>query len=178
VRERLVEGQAISHSKIDGRFFQKVAVKLPTLTKGINAMGQPLEIRVISLDWMEGLDETLDLCAHGNVFVRIGAEVLVDRTADTGWTLSSTALLLLRSLDRDYMPDMSASQLVPCCGFNYFTVDDWQSVEVMGCPSGIDWTIRHEGNNVRHQSADGAEAIVSFDDFRSIVLGRVDNCLG
>lgn len=99
----------------------------------------PFEIKILALHWVQYKDDPTDLCAHGQIYVRIADEVIADKK-DTGgdWTLSSTALFLLRTLDRDYTPGDFYSQLVPHCGFNMFPEKDGKSVTIGGCPSGLD----------------------------------------
>lgn len=134
------------------------------------------EFKLLSLHWVENMDEQVDLCAHGELFVKIGNEILCD--ADTfSITLSSAALHLMRSLAGNYTKDDYSSQLLPCCGFNFFAQSEKDDVvNIMGCPSGIDWTIIHTTNNkVRHITENGNEVEMDFEDYKTIVLDFADN---
>jgi len=78
-------------------------------------MDSQFELHILGLKWLDRMEETNDLCVHGKVYLKIGNETLCD--ADKGeWTLSPTALYLMRTLEEDYEPGQYASQLIPCCG--------------------------------------------------------------
>jgi hypothetical protein len=75
------------------------------------------DIKILRQHWIkdDGNDDKNDLCSHGEIYIRIGDEILSDK--ETGsWTLSATGLYLLRTLENDYQIDQFGSQLVPCCG--------------------------------------------------------------
>jgi len=53
--------------------------------------------------------------------------------------------------------------------------EDGDSVEIMGCPNGIDWTIKHlENNQVKHISEKGNEAIINKKEYQKLVIEFVD----
>ncbi|MCP4176891.1 MAG: hypothetical protein GY756_03920 [bacterium] len=132
------------------------------------------DIKLLDIRWIKGGDDPNDLCAHGNVFVKINEEVICDKDS-LEVTVSSTALYLMRTLESDYKKDDYASQLLPCCGHFYMTDDDNYFVAIMGCPSGIDWTISHiDDNKIKHVSEKGQEAIIKLDTYKEIVLEFVD----
>ena len=111
------------------------------------------ELKLLSLYWLETMEEEIDLCAHGKLFVKIGNEIICDES-NFEITVSSTALHLMRTLEENYQKDKYSSQLLPCCGFNFFAEsenDDY--LNILGCPSGIDWTIIHTENNKVKQIA-------------------------
>jgi hypothetical protein len=88
-----------------------------------------------------------DLCSHGTAFVQIGDEVV--SSADSGnWTLTSAALLLMRSAFSDHKAGEMENQLLPCCGHFMFPDDSRNNIVVMGCPSGVDWSVTHKENFV------------------------------
>ena len=123
------------------------------------------DIKIPHLNWIQHVDDPTDLCAHGSIYVRIADKIVVSNKDGDGWTLSATALNLLRTLERDYKPGDFASQLVPCCGFFLIADDDGNSVDICGCPSGFDWTVQHEGNQVRHIADTGELASVGVAEY-------------
>lgn len=135
-------------------------------------------IKILDLHWIEDVDDPTDLCAHGHVFVKIGNEVIADKDS-LDVTLSSTALYLMRTLNNDYKKGNYASQLLPCCG-HFFMADEGNDyVNIMGCPSGIDWTIIHTADNkIKHISDSGHEVTIDKKTYLKIVVdfvGQVEN---
>ena len=100
-----------------------------------------LDIKILDIHWIKDVDDPTDLCAHGHVFVKIGNEVVVNKDS-LDVTVSSTALCLMRTLKDDYKKGDYASQLFPCCGHFFMADEENDYVNIMGCPIGIDWTIR------------------------------------
>lgn len=131
-------------------------------------------IKILHLHWIKDVDNPTDLCAHGQVFVKIGDEVVADRDS-LDVTVSATALYLMRTLKDNYKKDDYASQLLPCCGHFIIADDDNDFVNICGCPSGIDWTIIHmDGNKIKHISDGGQEAIIDKEEYKTIVLDFAD----
>ena len=99
-----------------------------------------LEPREIS--WIkEQADDPNDLCAHGKVYFEIDGDVLVNEHDGT-WTVSASALYLLRSLESNHSkngPDHR--QIFPCCGFWMLDIEGEEDVAIWGCPNGIDFDI-------------------------------------
>ena len=106
--------------------------------------------------------------------MKIGNEVVADKDS-LDVTVSSTALYLMRTLKDNYKKDDYASQLLPCCG-HFFMVDEKDDfVSIMGCPSGIDWTIIHtDDNKVKHITDSGQEVLIEKETYAKIVLDFVD----
>ncbi|MCC3160260.1 hypothetical protein LJ737_23690 [Hymenobacter sp. 15J16-1T3B] len=133
-------------------------------------------LRLLGIRWLDTLDETEDLCAHGSVQVGIGAETVSD-ASHPEWTVSAAALFLLRTLTRNHSPDepVGAGQLLPCCGFTmWYFPENGPDTLVLGCPSGIDWTVQHEGDAVRLTTAAGTTAAVPSGEYRAQVLAFAD----
>ena len=132
------------------------------------------DIKVLNLHWIKDFDDATDLCAHGNVFVRIGNEIVSNENS-LDVTVSSTALYLMRTLENDYKADNYGSQLLPCCG-HFFTIDEESGdLDILGCNVGIDWTIIHTDNkNVKHISNNGEEAIIHKKKYKKLVLDFAD----
>ena len=131
-------------------------------------------LEVSNLHWLEAGDPRDDLCAHGSVYVRIGAETLVTHDDHDEWTLSAGSLYLLRALLRDHTPDHRVGEhLIPCCGFNMW-VDDQGDLLILGCPNGVDWSVRHLDSEVKLESPSGTSVMVSEQAWRDAVLEVAD----
>ncbi len=131
----------------------------------------PFEIKLLSISWVkdDGKDDPKDLCAHGNVFLRIGNEILSDK--DRRWTVSSTALHLMRTIFQDYNAGDYYSQLLPCCGHGFYPSPDGKTVTLGGCPNGINWTIEHLKNgDIKHSTWNETEVIVPPDEYATIIF--------
>ena len=121
-------------------------------------------INVTNMHWLEGVDETEDLCLHGHVCVQIGNELLEYDT-----TVSATALYLLKTLTEDHRAG-EGLQMLPCCGSFLVPNEDLSSVEIIGCSNGIDFTVLHEGNAVTLITESGNTVHVAVEDYRKTVL--------
>ena len=132
------------------------------------------DIQILHLNWVKHLDDPTDLCAHGSVFVKIADTIMVDEKEGDGWTLSAAALNLMRTLERDYKPGDFAGQLIPCCGFFLLADDENDKVDICGCASGFDWTIKHEGQFVRHLTDSSDQAIIDKKLYQHLVLSFAD----
>jgi hypothetical protein len=112
---------------------------------------QQFEIKIIDLHWIKNEDDPRDLCAHGHVYLKIGDEIISDK--ETGdWTLSSTALSLMRTIESDYKKDDYGNQLLPHCGHFFIADDKNETVTIQGCDTGIDWIIIHNDGIIEHIS--------------------------
>ncbi len=132
------------------------------------------EIKILDLHWInDKKDDPNDKCAHGHVYLRIGTDVLSDNTAQS-WTVSSTALYLLRTLTDNYEPGDFGSQLLPCCGHYMIIEENTNKVLIFGCPNGIDWTIVHEGDIVKLVTLSGTVALIDRDAYKDIVYEFAD----
>lgn len=132
------------------------------------------EIKILELHWINNVDERTDLCAHGHVYLKIGDQIVSDK-ATGDWTLSSTALSLLRTIEKDYEEDDYSNQLLPCCGHFFIADDKQETVIVQGCNIGIDWKIIHTNDNkVRHVLDNGYEVSIDKDTYKNIVFEFAD----
>ena len=94
-------------------------------------------VNILDLHWINGGDDPNDLCAHGHVYTKIGNQIISEN--ETGdWTLSSTALNLLRSIRKDYEKDYYSNQLLLHCGHFFIADDSEETVLIQGCNIGID----------------------------------------
>ena len=130
------------------------------------------DIKIIRQHWIkdDGQDDNEDLCSHGKVYIRIGTEEL--STEESGsLCLSAAGLYLLRSLEQDCDLGQFSNQLVPCCG--HFMIPDENGanyVVIMGCPSGVDWKIKHRNEEVIFESQKGTKGKLTFEDYKEKVL--------
>jgi hypothetical protein len=132
------------------------------------------ELEILELSWVLNVDDPFDLCAHGCVYVKIGSEVLSNEHSGSV-TVSAAALFLLRTLKAGYNKGQYDSPLIPCCGHLLTANENSCSVDVSGCPFGIDWTIaRIEDGNIRHSTEAGQFALVSNEIYRQIVFEFAD----
>lgn len=119
--------------------------------------------------WINGeKDDVEDLCLHGHAVAIIGGKRL-----EYNATVSATALYLLKTLEEDHIIYKS-NQMLPCCGFFLIANEDLTEVEISGCMNGIDWSVIHDGDNVRLILEDGQETVISIADYRSEVFRFVD----
>ena len=105
-----------------------------------------------NFSWIQGTeDDPNDLCLHGHAVAYIG-----NRRLEYDATVSATALYLLKSLTENHIM-YEDNQMLPCCGFFYLPNETLDNVVISGCPNGIDWTIKHENDDVVLILSDGIE---------------------
>jgi hypothetical protein len=138
-------------------------------------MSSSFEIKLLNIHWLNDAEEVQrgDLCAHGNVSLKIGDEILSDVQTDA-WTVSATGLYLLRTLTQNYTPSMWGNYLLPHCG-HFFIKEKAEPVVIVGCDIGIDWAITHEEDDkVRHVSENGSRAAIGEKDYKAMVFAFTD----
>ena len=140
-------------------------------------MKNQFELKLLSIGWMEDLEEELDRCAHGEVLARIGNTIL-SRADKQTWTVSAAALYFLRTLTLNHTPAAPVGdQLLPCCGFAMWpAAAEVASTDVFicGCPNGVDWSVEHVGEEVQLTTSEGERVVMTSQDYRDIVLQFVD----
>lgn len=137
-------------------------------------MKSQFDLKILRQHWVldDGKDNKNDLCSHGEVYLRIGQEELSNSKTGS-WTLSTTALYLMRSLKNNYDIGSYGSQLLPCCGHCF--IAEPESVIIIGCGIGIDWSILHvENDQVKHVSERGSEGLISKSLYQELVLKFVN----
>ncbi len=134
------------------------------------------EISLLDIHWLPGGDEEDDLCAHGQVRVRVGDENIMDiEEVPTHWTVSAMALHLLRTLDRDHLPDAKVGEhLIPCCGYQYYYLKGDETVQISDCETGVNYWVKHEAGHVLLETEGGLRQTLPFDAYKSEVLAFVD----
>ncbi len=122
--------------------------------------------------WIKGQkDDPKDLCAHGKVQFEIDGESLVS-VDDGEWTVSATALYLLRTIEADHTKVSPLFERVfPCCGFSMYDIEGEENVVICGCPAGIDFQITHTGNNVEIKPEGKEPIVISSDAWIRAVIG-------
>lgn len=127
------------------------------------------KIDVNNMYWLDGLGDTCeDLCLHGYAVAFIGSKKL-----EYDATVSATALYLLKSLTENHIINED-NQMLPCCGFFLIADDKLENVTIVGCNNGIDWSIIHEGENIKLILEDGSETIVSLEEYKKEVFQFAD----
>ena len=107
-------------------------------------------IEINEIHWLSQENTNTDLCAHGNIKVEIGDELIAGMNKDENWTISATALFLLRTLERNHTKENQVGEhLIPCCGHFLVFTDDMEELYIGGCSSGIDWEVIHENGFVK-----------------------------
>jgi hypothetical protein len=119
-------------------------------------------------------DDPQDFCAHSEVEFTVDGDVLVLASAGD-WTVSSSALFLLRTLWQSHTKQNPVGEhLFPCCGHSMYVVDGQDDVAVLGCPNGIDFEVIRSLDDVIITSADRQKHRVSFAEWRDAVCAFSD----
>lgn len=134
-----------------------------------------LELKILRQHWIkdEGKSDNKDLCSHGEVLLKIGEEQLSDRSSGS-WTLSVSALFLMRTLVDDYKTGDFGNQLLPCCGHFMFIEEETNGLHILGCPNGIDWDVKHHKNIVELTTEKGNSTIIPSDEYRNSIINFVE----
>lgn len=131
-----------------------------------------------SLHWITPDDEGAhDLCLHGTVRFQIDGENLINPGSAPDVTVSVAGLYLLRTLSKDHTRTSPVGeQLFPCCGFPMVEQEDIEDVLILGCPSGLDFEVRHDrdGSFTTIRNDAGREWKVASDSWRKAVFGFAD----
>ena len=123
-------------------------------------------IHASGLGWLNGeADDPEDRCLHGHVTVQIG-----DWVQEADGTVSATALYLLKTLTEDKVMSPYDIQMVPCCG--HFLVADpaGETVTILGCDTGLDWSVQHRDGKILLTLPSGQQETVSREAYRQEVL--------
>lgn len=121
------------------------------------------------LQWIDGREDNCeDLCLHGHAAAYIG-----DRKLEYDATVSATALYLLKSLTEDHVI-YEDNQMLPCCGFFLIADERLENVAISGCPNGVDWSVLHDGEQVRLVLEDGCQSVMPLNEYREEVFRFAD----
>jgi len=139
----------------------------------LNEDMKDFKIDVNDICWLDGkIKNKWDLCAHGHVTVKIGSY----SDEYFGGSVSATALYLLKTLTRDHISGTEI-QIVPCCGFGMCSEepDEFGEIcKIIGCPDGLDWTVKHDGNFIRLISKNDITVSVPFAQYKTEVFAFSD----
>lgn len=130
---------------------------------------QNFKIKVDTLYWIdETKDDPNDLCLHGDITVTIGGEEL-----SSSCTVSAAALRMLKTLWEDHLLT-KGGQILPCCGNFMIPNETLDEVEIIGCDTGIDWTILHEDGMIKLITEKENTVFVYYLQYKEEVLRFVD----
>ena len=110
-------------------------------------MPNTFQIEIRRQGWLTAAEaEPYDLCSHGEIHLAINGITITPPKDQNHYTISSSALALLRTLNGDrpeVEPDAdalihSANRLILHCGQTF----------LQSCPIGIDWSVRHTRGQV------------------------------
>jgi len=139
------------------------------------------DLKLLDIHWLGDDKEHTDLCAHGQVFVRIGEEILSDKIKQGDWALNSSSLHLLRSLSEDhflsgddYTNDADWA-LVMCCGHMFWDAKSEGRIRFYKCQDSIDWTVEHiDDNTVKLTTENGTSVTLPIEEYSRPVLKFAD----
>ncbi|MDQ3634761.1 MAG: hypothetical protein M3405_09680 [Acidobacteriota bacterium] len=133
-----------------------------------------IELKVLNPHWLEGNENTeYDLCVHSPVWLKIGDRV-VSNEESGDWTVSASAYLFLRSLDENHFSS-EYEQLLPCCGFNFWNVED--KIFFSNCGTGMNWDILHKKDKIVHRFSNSEEIEIDCDEWKNAVVEFSDDVL-
>ncbi len=134
-------------------------------------MNSKFEIKILRQHWIkdDGLNDRRDLCSHGELYLKIGKEVLSDSKSGS-WCLSASGLFMLRTLKEDHKIGDFENYLIPCCGHFIIPNEENNSILVLGCNGGIDWNIKHTGNIVEFTTNKGTKISLKRSEYIKIVF--------
>jgi hypothetical protein len=134
------------------------------------------EIELLDIHWLEDTPEEIDLCAHGQVKVRIGNEIIVDRREkEKHWTLSAMSIHLLRTIDNNHNPEnLVGEHLIPCCGHHIDYLENSTEVHIQGCFTGINYWVQHIDQNIKLITESKTEIVIPKREYEIEVINFVD----
>lgn len=126
-------------------------------------------IELTKFYWIDdSVDDVDDLCLHGDIVVNIGNDYI-----RTSCTVSATALYLLKSLTENHTIH-EGDQMLPCCGHFYILSNTNDTVDIIGCSNGIDWTVTHIGDSVRLTNEQRVETLIQIGTYKKVVYDFAD----
>lgn len=134
------------------------------------------DIEILDIRWLDNMPEELDQCAHGQIRIRIGKEIIVDKQEKSKlWTLSAMAIHLLRTAEQNHTKKSLVSEhLIPCCGHHIDHIEGQLDVHIQGCMTGINYWVEHQSNFVKITSEKGTEIKISRQEYLNEIIDFVD----
>ena len=108
------------------------------------------------------------MCLHGHAFIKIGDEVF-----DYDATLSAAGLYLLRTVTDNHII-REGEAMLPCCGHMMIANDDLSSVDICGCPNGLDWSVIHENGKIKLVTEAGNTTFIDIDIYKEEIYAFTD----
>jgi hypothetical protein len=110
-----------------------------------------IELSPFNVSWIDGkTDDPEDMCAHGGVLLKIDDKTIVGEDDGDEWSVSATALHLLRTLENNHTESEPLfGHIIECCGFSMYAMEGSEDVVLCGCPNGIDFEVIHDANKVQ-----------------------------
>lgn len=94
-------------------------------------------LKILDQCWVDDdPNNNSDLCSHGRFYLRVNFHEILTKL-DGVWTVSTSALVLLRTLFGDYNSNDEPS-LIMCCG----------QLMMVSCPVSVTWSVRHKENRI------------------------------
>jgi hypothetical protein len=119
------------------------------------------EIEITRQGWIDPDESDMpgDFCSHGDIRLEIGSQVIVSGQEEHWYTISTSALALLRTLEADHSPERPVTDndnLILHCGM----------LMMLSCPIGIEWSVTHSDDHVRLYDVVRRDSIVEAEDVR------------
>jgi hypothetical protein len=117
-------------------------------------------IKILNQNWLDSEDlSNTDLCSHGEFEIIIDNQVIVSQNDKLDWTISTSVLSLLRSIEPYNHAEERYCEKILHCG----------QLLMLSCPICIDWDLIHEDEtvtlkNVHKQFSVNTEDIVYFKE--------------
>lgn len=137
---------------------------------------ESFKIELLDIHWLKDSDEQTDLCAHGQVKVTVGNEIIVDRQGiENHWTLSAMAMHLLRTLEKNHVKDdVVGEHLIPCCGHHIDHLEEELDVHIQGCFTGVNYWVEHQGDNLYIATENECQIEIEFKEYKTQILNFAD----
>ena len=116
-------------------------------------------IKILNQSWLDSDLSHTDLCSHGEFEIIIDNQIIVDEKDKLDWTISTSALSLLRSIQPYEHEQGRYCEKILHCG----------QLLMLNCPCCIDWNLTYEEDkvtlkNVFKQFSVRTEDVIYFKD--------------
>ena len=127
------------------------------------------DIVIKKLYWIDGSDDNKDdFCLHGDVEVNIG-----DERYEESCAVSAAGLYMLKSVTNNHII-YENNQMLPCCGHFLLPDDNDETITIIGCGNGVDWSVLHDENSVSILTEKGTKIALDMEAYRRTVFDFVD----
>ena len=116
-------------------------------------------IKILNQSWLDSDLSHTDLCSHGELEIIIDNQIIVDEKDKLDWTISTSALSLLRSIEPYKYEEGRYCEKILHCG----------QLLMLNCPICIDWEMIYEYDtitlkNVFKQFSVNPENVINFKE--------------